>query len=195
MNRKLWWPVLAIGIALIVAPLAIGMPGKAAAGQRMLNGFQPIMQPGQVKKTAYYYNQVFVPLGRVTPVLSAQNVAKFQGYMQGFSSLAKLLPPAAAKQAAPAFGAFAGLMGVMQQNVPIFEQVPGGLAHYKPLVTTMQANVDNFEQVNSLPDFRLFTWFFVIPGALIVLLAAGGLYGRSVELHLPFHHGVRPTPA
>jgi hypothetical protein len=29
-------------------------------------------------------------------------------------------------------------------------------------------------QVNSLPDFRLFTVFFVVPGALLVLLAGCG---------------------
>ena len=196
MNRNVLWAVLAIGLALVIAPLAMSLPSKAAAGQRMLNGFQPIMQPDQVKTTAYYYNEVFVPLGQVTPMLSAQNVAKFQGYMQGFSALPKLLPPAAAKQATPAFGAFAGLLGVMQQNVGIFSQVPAGLTHYKPLVTTMQGNVDNFKQVNSLPDFRLFTWFFIVPGALLALLAGWGLFSRPITARVPFHHhGARPTPA
>ena len=194
MNRKLLWAVLAIGLALVIAPLALGLPGKAAAGQRMLNGFQPIMQPDQVKTTAYYYNEVFVPLGQVTPMLSAQNVAKFQGYMQGFSALPKLLPPAAAKQATPAFGAFAGLLGVMQQNVGIFSQVPAGLTHYKPLVTTMQANVDNYEQVNSLPSFRLFSWFFIIPGALLILLAGYGLFGSWTRTKVVAHRA-HPRPA
>ena len=77
MNRKLLWAVFAIGLALVIAPLALGLPGKAAAGQRMLNGFQPIMQPTQVATTARYYNDVFVPLGTVTPVMSAQNLANF----------------------------------------------------------------------------------------------------------------------
>jgi hypothetical protein len=71
-----------------------------------------------------------------------------------------------------------GLLGTMSKNVGIFSQVPAGLAHYKPLVTTMQANVDNYKQVNSLPSFRLFTWFFVVPGVLRVLLAAFGLLRR-----------------
>lgn len=35
----------------------------------------------------------------------------------------------------------------------------------------MQANVTNYQQVDSLPSFGLFTWFFVIPGILLVLLA------------------------
>jgi hypothetical protein len=39
----------------------------------------------------------------------------------------------------------------------------------------MQANVHNYAQVDSLPNFRLFTWFFEIPGVLIVVLALLGL--------------------
>jgi hypothetical protein len=183
MNRKLLWAVLAIGLALVIAPLAMGMPGKTAAGQRMLNGFQPIMQPDQVTKTAYYYNQVFVPLGKVTPMLSASNMQKLQASMHGIP------------MQSPTMRAFGGLMGVMQRNVGIFAQVPAGLAHYQPLVTTMQANVDNFKQVNSLPDFRLFTWFFVAPGALLVLLASFGLFGRPLSARVPFHHTPRVTPA
>src|SRR6266536_5811494 len=62
----------------------------------MLNGFQPIMQPDQVATTARYYNDVFVPLGTVTPMMSAQNLAKFQAYLKGFAGMqadaAKLVP-------------------------------------------------------------------------------------------------------
>jgi hypothetical protein len=64
MNRKLLWAVLVIGLGLVIAPFALGLPGKSAAGQRMLNGFQPIMQPQQVQITADYYNNVFVPSAR-----------------------------------------------------------------------------------------------------------------------------------
>ena len=81
MNRKLLWAVLAIGLVLAVAPFALLLPTKASAGEDMLNGFQPIMQPDQVATTARYYNDVFVPLGQVTPMMSAKNLAKFQGYM------------------------------------------------------------------------------------------------------------------
>jgi len=74
----------------------MSLPTKANAGERMLNNFQPIMQPDQVKTTAMYYNDVFVPLGKVTPMLSAQNVQRFQGYMKGFGGMqadaAKLVP-------------------------------------------------------------------------------------------------------
>ena len=96
MNRKLLWAVLTIGLALVIAALALSLPSKASAGERMLNGFQPIMQPDQVRTTARYYNDVFVPLGKVTPMMSAQNVARFQGYLKGFAGMqsdaAKLVP-------------------------------------------------------------------------------------------------------
>jgi hypothetical protein len=223
MNRKLLWAVLAIGLALVIAPLALSLPGKAAAGQRMLNGFQPIMQPDQVKTTAYYYNQVFVPLGTVTPMMSAQNLATFQAYLKGFggvqSDAAKLVPllahalhmtPAQVQaligRQLPSMAAmltnlpamqrdFNGLLGTMQQNVDIFGQVPAGLKHYQPLVTTMQANVNNYKQVDSLPDFRLFTVFFVVPGALLILLAGIGLLQGGTSRKIAFHQHARPTPA
>jgi hypothetical protein len=223
MNRNVLWAVLAIGLALVIAPLAVSLPSKAAAGQRMLNGFQPIMQPTEVKTTAYYYNQVFVPLGKVTPVMSAKNLEKFQVYLKGFdgtqADAAKLVPllaatlritPARAQammaQQLPSMAAmlqnlpamqrdFGGLLGTMQQNVGIFNQVPAGLKHYQPLVSTMQANVDNYKQVNSLPDFRLFSVFFIVPGALLILLAGFGLFGREVSGKIAFHHHARPTAA
>ena len=223
MNRKLLWAVFAIGLALVIAPLAMGLPGKAAAGQRMMNGFQPIMRPDQVQTTARYYNDVFVPLGRVTPMMSAANLQKFQAYMQGFGGMqtdaAKLLPllaqafqmtPAQVQAMlateTPAMAAllknlpamqrdFNGLLGTMQRNVDIFRQVPAGLAHYKPLVTTMQANVDNYRQVNSLPDFRLFTWFFAIPGLLLIVIALYGLFNERLAHWIGLHRHARPTPA
>ena len=217
MNRKLLWPVLGIGILLVIMPFAISLPSKASAGERMMTGFQPIMQPDQVKTTAYYYNDVFVPLGQVTPMMSAANLKKFQAYLAGFGGVqkdsAKLVPmlaqalgmtPAQVQaymgQQTPAMAAmlqnlprmqrdFNGLLGTMQQNVGIFSQVPAGLDHYKPLVTTMQANVDNYEQVSSLPDFRLFTWFFVVPGVLLILIATWGLLPEATRERLVPHHG------
>ena len=204
MNRKVFWGVLVIGIALVVAPFAISLPAKSAAGERMLTDFQPIMQADQVRTTAYYYNRVFTPLGKVVPAMGKDNVAKFNGYVSGLESIK--LTPAQMSQMQAQFPqlaqVFAGmplmlrdfdrLIGLMQANGQIFAQVPPGLEHYGPLVTAMQGNVNDFEQVNSLPDFRLFTWFFVLPGVLLVLLAAFGLWGHALELRI---HHARPTRA
>ena len=44
----------------------------------------------------------------------------------------------------------------------------------------MQEQRVNYDKVSSLPDFTLFTWFFVVPGALLVVLALVGLFvGRT----------------
>ena len=183
MNRKaLWWGVLVIGIALIVAPLAMGLPGKAAAGERMMGDFQPIMAPDQVQQTADYYFNVFTPLGQITPVFTNANATKFQNYLQGMQAAGIKIPPAAAKD-------FTGLVGMMKQAVPIATQVPAGLAHYKPLVTTMQGNVSDFKQINSLPSFNLFAWFFMVPGVLLLLLSGAGLWtAGAVHFHVHRPH-------
>ena len=71
---------------------------------------------------------------------------------------------------------FSGLMGLMGANVAVFAQVPAGLEHYEPLVTTMVEQRENYDKVASLPDFSMFTWFFVIPGVLLVGIALIGLF-------------------
>ncbi|MDX6481304.1 MAG: hypothetical protein QOG85_1814 [Gaiellaceae bacterium] len=168
MERKVLWPVLVIGLALVIAPLALSLSSKTAAGQRMLNDFRPLMTPAHVEATAGYYNNVFVPLGQVaTQFGQASQDPKMQ------------------EQLKP-------LMPMLGPAMPIFAKVPAGLAHYGPLVNTMQANVNDYASVDSLPNFNLFTWFFVIPGALLFLLAGYGLWH---EHEVTVQHRRHPTPA
>jgi hypothetical protein len=49
-----------------------------------------------------------------------------------------------------------------------------------------------FYAATGAPNFRLFTWFFVVPGLLVALLALFGLYGDRI--HFSLHHA-RPTAA
>jgi len=208
MIRKMMWAVLAVGVALIVAPFAMGLPDKADGGQKMIDAFAPIMDEQNVQTTADYYYNVFVPLGDVAPAMSQENIDRFNGYLAGFTAVgvdAENMVPALSQamgmseadvqafmsaqfvgittmvQQLPEMeAAFGGLLGLMQDNVAIFEQVPAGLDHYEPLVTTMQEQQVNYDKVASLPDFTLFTWFFVIPGVLLVALALTGLFvGRD----------------
>ena len=204
MSRKLMWPMLVIGLLMIALPFVIGLPDKAAGGERMIDAFGPIMEEDNVSTTADYYDNVFVPLGDVAPAMSQENIDNFNGYLGGFGAMgadAQNLAPALAAstgmteeqvgeylatefpamsqmlQALPTMQQdFEGLLGLMGANVEIFEQVPAGLVHYEPLVTTMQEQRENYDKVASLPDFRLFTWFFIVPGALIAGLAAFALY-------------------
>ena len=183
-GKVLWWAVLAIGVLLLVVPFAMGLPGKAAAGERMMTDFRPLMAPAAVQKTADYYDNVFVPLGQITPAFTVANADKLQGYMDGMQQAGIQIPPQAAQD-------FTNLIAMMRQAAPIAEQVPPGLAWYEPLVTTMQGNVDDYASVNSLPDFNLFTWFFVVPGILLVVLSGLGLRAEGA-LHF---HARTPHPA
>ena len=219
-RRYLWWPVLAIGLALVIAPFALSLPSKADAGEQMLNNFQPIMQPASVQTTADYYYNTFVPLGKIVPAMGPATVQKFDAYLTGLSGMqtdaAKLVPllsqalnmsPAQVQAMMtaqlPSMAAmlkglpqmqkdFGGMVTLLKTNQPIFANVPPGLAHYKPLVDTMQANVQNYKDVNSLPSFRLFTWFFVVPGVLLVLLSGWALLEPTAKRHVHFH---QPHPA
>ena len=210
MIRKMMWAVLVVGVALIVAPFAMGLPDKADGGQQMIDAFAPIMDEQNVQTTADYYYDVFVPLGDVVPAMTQENIDKFNGYLAGFTALGvdaeNMVPPSRRRwgcpkptcrrswppsssaitgmlQALPQMEEdFGGLLGLMEANVAIFEQVPAGLDHYEPLVTTMQEQQANYDKVASLPDFRLFTWFFVIPGVLLVAFALIGLFvGRTPD--------------
>jgi hypothetical protein len=204
MTRKVLWAVLVVGVLMLAAPFAFALPTRASAGEDMLGDFEPIMQPDNVKTTAMYYNDVFVPLGEVVPAMSAENVAKFQSYVDGMKAMGadaeKLLPMMAAAtgmtveqvqqllvselpamsqllQALPQMQQdFDGFLQLMQDNVGIFEQVPAGLDHYRPLVTTMQANVSTYRDVSRLPSFDLFTWFFLVPGLVLSALSLVGLF-------------------
>jgi len=39
------------------------------------------------------------------------------------------------------------------------------------MIGAMSDNVDNYDAIKSLPSFKLFPWFFVVPGLLIIGLA------------------------
>jgi hypothetical protein len=173
-HRAFYWPILIIGVLMIVLPFAISLPSKASAGQTMLNNFHPIMQPSSVKETVGLYENTFLKLKPVATggiAAAGEETALLQGLATGLH-----LTPAQLEQFLGAnYPAFAQLLASFPQLVPVFSQVGPGLADYKPLVDTMQANVTNYRQVDSLPNFNLFTWFFEIPGILMVILALLGL--------------------
>ncbi len=191
MERKVLWPILVIGLALVVVPFAMGMPGKTAAGQRMLNNFRPIMQPAHVQTTADYYYKTFVPL-RGVAIGGVQAGKESPQLIGALAQALKMTPAQVQNFLGTNFPAAAGLIGNLPKLKPVFEKVPGGLDFYKSLVTTMQANVNDYASVDSLPNFNLFTWFFVIPGFLLMLLSGYGLWHEGA---LKIHHHAHPTPA
>ena len=213
MCRKIMGLVTAIGVLLIAAPFVLGLPGKGADGAKMINAFEPLMAEANVQQTTDYYDNVFVPLGAVAPAMSRENVDRFNAYLAGIGATSseanQLVPELSAAtgmseaqvqaylgtkfpamsqmlQGLPTMEQdFGGLLGLMDANVDTFAQVPAGLEHYDPLVRTVGEQRTNFESVASLPDFRLFTWFFVVPGALLMCLGIAGLFTGRASRSIP----------
>lgn len=188
-KATLLWPVLVIGVVLIAMPFAISLPSRASHGQSMIDSFRPIMQPAAVKSTADYYNQTFVHL-RPVAVIGTQAAGEAPKLVAALATQLHLTPTRVQQFLGSQFPAMATLLGGLPQLVPIFTNVGPGLDHYKPLVDTMQANVTNYHEIASLPNFRLFTWFFVIPGVLLVLLGSLALVSARQS-----RTAVKPAPA
>jgi hypothetical protein len=214
MRRVVLIVLLLLGAAMIVTPLAMGMFSKTSDAEQMMNDFRPIMQPASIAKTVYYQDQVFAKLRPMVPLASQQNIGKFQLYTKGMQSVqsevASLVPtfaqamrmPPAQLQAmlAKQFPALAQLfasmptmnkdftqmIGALALYAPVLRQVPAGLDHYKPIVEAVAQNGGNFRSADSLPRMGLFPWFFIIPGALIVLLSGWLLVDDGLlHVHLP----------
>ena len=168
MKRVFLWLLLAIGVGLIVVPVATGMFDKTSKGETMVNTFRPIMRPASVQNTTYYYDKVFTPLGPFSKLMPAV-AADTQKLVPALAQALHMTPAQVQQMLKTQFPSMAALLRSLPQAVKIFDQVPAGLAHYKPLVTTMNANVDNYAAVDSMPDMGLFAWFFIVPGLLIVL--------------------------
>jgi hypothetical protein len=169
-TRVFLWPILLIGVVLIVIPFAIGLPGKASAGQTMLDDLHPLMQPASVQKTVYYFDNTFVPV-RPVAVGAVQAGAEAPKLIGALATPLHMTPTQVTQFLGARFPATANLIGNLPKLTPVFANVPPGIVHYTPLVKAIQANVGNYAKVDSLPDLRLFTWVLVVPGALLVLLA------------------------
>jgi hypothetical protein len=168
MKRVMLWALLVIGVGLVVAPVAMSMFDKTSKGEAMVNGFRPIMQPASVQKTTYYYDKVFTPLGPFSKMMPGV-ATDAQKLVPALAQALHMTPAQVQQMLKAQFPSMAAMLQALPQAEQIFNQVPPGLAHYKPLVTTMNGNVDNYAAVDSLPNMSLFPWFFIIPGILIVL--------------------------
>jgi hypothetical protein len=148
-NRR--WPLVALavlGIGLMLAPVSFGMFTKAPKGARMMANF--------------------------TPFMTQQRLGGFQAEMRDIG--------AAVTQGQSAIHAFDSGPGGARIGQSVASQFAAFAGQWKGvdsdmggMLTTIDANLPNYQAVAALPSFRLFPWFFVIPGALVLVLAALGL--------------------
>jgi len=166
--------VAVIGLGLVVAPFAFGMFTRAPKGAVMIAGFKPYMTTARLNGYQGELREINA------------------GVHQTDTSVAAFLDAAGANPGGfdAAHPGFAGF----DKQWPTIDSTMTGL------MDEVQGNLGNYRAVAALPSFKLFPWFFVIPGVLIAGVALVSLYrpalwrrGRWVLVVLGF--GLVAAPA
>ena len=145
----------AVGAVLIVAPLALSVPKKTQAVDRVTNAFRPVFATEGVRTTRAYMDAVQAMAdeltGKALPALAAQ---------------LKITPDELGQAMATNFPAVAAGVNELGAILPRFQA----------LVSGVEKNRTNFRLADSIPTAStpttLLHWLFVIPA--LVLVATGG---------------------
>ena len=141
--------VAVIGVGLVVAPFAFGMFSKAPKGAVMIDGFAPYMTTARLDGYQRELSEINAGVRQTdTSVAAYLNAAGADP--RGFDA------------AHPGFASF-------DAQWPAIDSKMTGL------MDQVQGNLGNYQAVAALPSFKLFPWFFVIPGVLIAGVAVVSL--------------------
>lgn len=167
------WVLAVVGVGLVLAPVAFQMFSRAPKGARMVSAFQTIETRARVERIQIYFS----------------DIAGGQGTVQ-----LDLIPALqrAGLDTRQISSTYPGLTTFDAQWVHILNDMT-------PMIGAMSDNVTNYQAVAALPSFRLFPWFFVLPGLIIIaLVAAAGPWrrtddasvSREPEFSRPLNEGV-----
>jgi hypothetical protein len=145
-----------LGVALIVMPFAFNMFSRAPKGAVMLKEFRPFMTTARLTGFQQDIRQINAGVRQADG-----GVAQF---------LTASSDPGTANvsfdAAYPTFAQFSGQWSTVD-------------VHMTDLLNQVQGNLSNYQAVAALPSFTLFPLFFVIPGALVLVLLGTYLFRRS----------------
>jgi hypothetical protein len=148
--------VLLVGVGLVVFPFATGMFDRTPKGARMIKAFEPYMRPSRLASYDLDVRQLR------------------EGFGEAEARAAALLSPHA-----PAAAARRALEASEPQLTQFESEWPRVEGTLTSLLGTIQANRGNYEAAAALPRFTLFPWFLIVPGAILIALAAGALAAPS----------------
>lgn len=154
-----WHGVAALaGLGLLVVPLTGGLFQAAPAAQPLIEDFQPILTRAEVRTVQGYFVTIVAADGELNSrYVTALRAAHPEADRTGITALEARWQPMTAR--------FAGLVGVLNDNVENFDAVVALNDSTEPLGATA---------------FRILGWGFVIPGALALAIAAAGLSQRQI---------------
>jgi hypothetical protein len=135
------WMLAALGVGLMLAPVMFQMFTRAPQGADMIDDFRPMMTTERVQNVQGY----FVTMGAAEGQLRTA--------------------------ALPLIGESGGDPAAYAAIEQFSADWPTIVVEFNPMVATMRDSLDNYAAVDALPSFALFPWFFVVPGALVTVLA------------------------
>jgi hypothetical protein len=147
--RTIRWVLVALGVGLILAPVAFQMFQRAPQGGRMMSAFRTIETTDNVQQIQGYFGTMAVGQGAIrlelVPGLEKAGLSPTQ----------------------------------MQAKFPDVARLDARWVHIlndmTPMIGAMSDNVVNYQAIAALPPFPLFPYFFVLPGIFVggVALLAG----------------------
>jgi len=149
------WPLLLVlvaGIGLTAVPFATRMFDRAPQGATMIEQFAPYM--------------------------TQERIASYQRDIRQAAAFAQEAQTVAPKLIVPDAKPGTAQVEFLQRapQVALFvQQWPAVQRTFDDLLGTIAEHREDYEAVQALPSFRLFPWFFVVPGALAIALALAGL--------------------
>ena len=151
--RALRWVALLLGVALVLAPVGVQMFSRAPKGAQMMSTFETIETRHHLRRIQSYFSEMAVG----------------QGLVQ-----LQLLPALRhAHLSAAQIGARYPALNTLDANwVRILNDMT-------PMIAAMSNNIANYQAISSLPSFRLFPWFFLLPGLIVIALALVGMTRRG----------------
>lgn len=152
-----WIPLrratIALGVGLVLAPVAFQMFTRAPQGGRMVDAFRTIETRRTVQTVQGHFGTIAVGQGAIRTEL----VPRLQARGWSDARLRQQLPAS---------------MRLQRRWTAI-------LNNLTPMIGVMSDNVVNYRAVAALPPFPLFPWLFVVPGLLAIALAL--LAGRRPQ--------------
>jgi len=131
----------AIGLGLIAAPVVFQMFDRAPQGATMLKAFKPFMTEQRLTGFQNEIAQIDAAVHETNTAVQTRLAAHGSSAVSGGS-----------------YSDFA-------------KQWPQIHSTMSDLLTKVHANLPNYQAVAALPSFTLFPWFFVIPGAFVLIAA------------------------
>jgi hypothetical protein len=151
------WVLVALGVGLILAPVAFQMFQRAPRGGRMMTSFRTIETTDNVQQIQGYFGTMAVGQGAIrlelVPALEKAGLTTMQIQAK-----------------------FPGVAALDDHWVHILNDMT-------PMIGAMSDNVVNYQAIAVLPPFPLFPYFFVLPGLFIAGAAAGA--GSARRRHKP----------